>query len=549
MSTASVDIIIAGQNKASNALNAAADGLKRMSQSARSAATAMKALVAVQVGSVLGKGFHSAASAVLGYANELRQAIDATAKLAQRTGMSVEALQSLSVAAGLSGVNDLTGALQKLSVNIGDAIADPKKQAAFTKLGLNFQELAVMAPEQQFRAIAAAINNIPGDAGRAAAAVDIFGKKGVELLPVFASNLAEVEARAEALGLVLGRNQTAAIEEMNDALDLVHQTFQGIIAQVTANLAPVVTAMAEEFLGFVEGFQGIGGATGGNALADAITNAFFDIADTLAAMFDRFLAGLGDFKSQITGVVDSFNAVAAVFTVISEGFQFAFNAFQVTGSLITEGIGRVIEYLGSWVSSAAEAFGRDMRIAAQESRQNTFRAMDQNVANIRRAMTNQNAPGAEGPGAAARAVAEARARFENRRDGDPAADARAEQQRQLAVMEQQRQASLTRAAQGFVDAMVAGAEAQIELTELLKERDKLEAERQERLAAPTPENQAVIDRFSSRGPAMEVQERTAAATEKLAELNEKIKAKQEEAVKAAQQTAANTANMFGIISR
>jgi hypothetical protein len=77
--------------------------------------------------------------------------------------------------------------------------------------------------------------------------VRIFGEQGVALLPLMAQNLEEVQARMERLGAVLSADQTEAIEGMNDALTMVQATFEGIIGQVVGNLAPVVTALAEEF--------------------------------------------------------------------------------------------------------------------------------------------------------------------------------------------------------------------------------------------------------------------------------------------------------------
>ena len=122
MATASVDIVIAGQNRAVDALNSAADGMRRMSQSAKSAATAMKALVAVQVGQILTRGFQQATTFVTTYVKGLVDAKDSLNDMANRTGFAVESLQSLGWAAQLSGVENFTGGTQKLMVSVGTAI-------------------------------------------------------------------------------------------------------------------------------------------------------------------------------------------------------------------------------------------------------------------------------------------------------------------------------------------------------------------------------------------------------------------------------------------
>ena len=553
MATASVDIVIAGQNRAVDALNSAADGMRRMSQSARSAATAMKALVAVQVGQILTRGFQQATTFVTTYVKGLVDAKDALNDMANRTGFAVESLQSLGWAAQLAGVENFTGGIQKFTVAMGKAIASGKTEA-FTELGLDFGEIVRMAPDEQFRAVAAAIAKLPTEAQRAAAAVQLFGKSGAELVPLLSANLAEAEAQARSLGMVLSTQQVGAIGEMNDALDGVKGTFEGIIAQVAANLAPMVTSMANEFMSFVAGFQGIAGATGGNALADVLTTTFFEIAATFAGMFDSFIVGLADFQSQMVSVVKGFQFVADIFTAVSEALKIGFNIFRLAGNALAEGFGMLLEGLGSWVSSDLEAFGKGLRENAAEQRQQIVGSLDQSAANLSRAATDAffgRQPGATpvGEGPASQAVAEARRRFENIRTGpDPEAEAEARRKRELAAAEMQRQEMLKQRLTQWGGAIKDAVDAQKGLSELIKERDQLEADRAERLAARTPENQAVVDRFLSRGPQLDANQRTAAATEKLAELNLKIKEKQDAVAKAAEQTARNTANLFGMVT-
>jgi hypothetical protein len=255
--------------------------LSGVDRNAQSAARSLRAIATLQIGGAVLKGLNSiagtltsVANSAVSYANSLRSSIDETAKLAARTGISVEALQAFQVAADLSGVQNLESAVQRLTISIGDAGAGVKgPQQALDKLGLSFDRISKLSPEDQFRAVAAAFQGVGSQAERAAVAADLFGRSGVELLPLFDSNLAEIEARAQRLGIVLGRDQTAAIERMNDSLSLVRKTLDGILGQVLANIADVVTAITEEFLQFVEAFEGLDGAQGGNAIADVITQA------------------------------------------------------------------------------------------------------------------------------------------------------------------------------------------------------------------------------------------------------------------------------------
>lgn len=544
----SVEYVINAQNKASGALNAAADSMRRLSASTKGAATAMKTLAAVQIGSMLAKGFTSAANFVSGYARELANAKDAINDVAQRTGFAAEALQSMGWAAHLAGVENFNAAIQKFTVVMGKAVQDGKGDA-FAQIGLSLEKVMLLSPEEQFRTVSEAIGKIPTEAGRAAAAVELFGKAGAQLVPLFTSNLAEAEAQAQRLGMVLSTNQVGAIAEMNDALDATQQTFDGIISQVTANLAPVVTGIANEFLGFVEGFQGITGDSGGNALADAITNAFFDVAETLAVMFDDVLAGFSDVGAWMTSFVNGFQSAINVFAIIVESLKIGFNLFSLAGSGITLAIGTLLEGLG-WFSESVGNFGKELKGAAQEQIESTAASMNESVQRIGAAASGtlfspENRPG--GGGAVSEAVRGARERFGEIRTVDPAKEAEKQRERELSLMQAQREAAQKKAAEEFAGVIKEAADSQKELNGLIKERDQITSEQSKKMMAPTPANQAVVDRFVSRGPAMEANERTAAATEKLTALNEEIRKKQEKIEKAAEATAKNTAVMFGII--
>jgi len=388
--------------------------LRSVQKSAASASSALRSLVAIDIAKILASGFSSVASAIGGYIGNIRTTIDATAKLSQRTGIAVEALQSLQVAAGLSGVQNLDGAIQRLTITIGDAAQGNKAaQDAFARLGMSYEDLAGIAPEDQFRAIAKAISGLPSAAERAAAAADLFGRTGVELLPLFASNLEEVEARANRLGIVLSGPQTKAIEDMNDALWLVYQTFQGIIGQVVANLAPAVTAIAEEFLQFVEGYNGLGEGTGGNALADSITLALFEGAEYIALAFDTALQYLGVFTEVMTQVGKGFMIAMDFFYKTYELLNAAFYSLRISLNewiiAAVKGLTEIVRYIpgAGDIAQFGEFFAQDLQRSVESDR----RAQETALQNFASGLTFEDF-GADSQGPAGRLVDDLRARFE-----------------------------------------------------------------------------------------------------------------------------------------
>lgn len=233
----------------------------------------------------LGSAFYGAAKNIIGFAKSVADEIDALNDIAKRTGVSVESLQAYTQAANLAGVSSegFAKSLQKMAINIGKA-TDEKSQKAFKNLGISFDELKTKSPDEQFEMIADALAKIADPAERAAKAVSIFGKGGIELGPLFEDGPGAMKAirqEAEKLGYVIKKDGVESIARMNDAIDKVFQVWKAIVGQVTSKLAPVVAEMAENMLKVV-------GSVGGENIANTIAKVLLDAIDYLAGAFMRF---------------------------------------------------------------------------------------------------------------------------------------------------------------------------------------------------------------------------------------------------------------------
>jgi hypothetical protein len=350
--------------------------------------------------SVMGAG-----RSAVGYAQNVANAIDATNDLSNRVGIGVEQLQGLQMAAKLAGVEDAATAFQKLAVAIGKAGESDEAQKTFTRLGISFAELQAMEPEEQFRVISAAIAALPTEAERAAAAVAMFGKTGVALLPLMGENVDKVSAKMKRLGAIVGEDQAAAIGLMNDQLDWTKSAFDGIIGQVVGNLAPAVTSLVNDMLSFVETYESASGVRGGTGIADTITQALFDGADWLGETFDAAINQLFEFADGFTPAIAVLEGVAKTFEFVGQLLYGGFKLFELVGNLLFVGFGKFLEGLGSWVSSDLEAAGKEL--AAQG-----VAAAKANVAAIDRIGMGDEVAGPVTAGR--RAAAVARAAYEAR---------------------------------------------------------------------------------------------------------------------------------------
>jgi uncharacterized coiled-coil protein SlyX len=351
----------------------ASDALDRMGRQAAQTARDVGTLKNIAIGAILVKSAHAAAAAIRsvtnaakGLAGELRNNIDESAKLAARLGMSVESLQALQMTAKMAGVKELTPILQKMATVLGQASSGAKPAIeAFQQIGLSIDDLERMSPEQQFKAIAAAINALPTPAAKAAAAVKVFGEQGISLLPMLSQNLAEVEERMKRLGAVVSADQSSAIEEMNDALAMTQAMFEGIAGQVLGNLAPVVTALAEEIMAMVESFNGVSGS-GGEGIANAISETMFDIIEYLASVFDWAAQGFGEFGATMSGVADVFTFVGNAFAVAVQAFVAGWNVAEMALDYFLLQFAKLLEGVGGLISSDLESFAKEWQYTLNE---------------------------------------------------------------------------------------------------------------------------------------------------------------------------------------
>lgn len=233
--------------------------------------------------------------------------LDSLNDVSNRTGIGVEALQAYGVAAKLAGtdVETFAKSIQKLSVNIGNA-TDEKSAKKFTALGISFEELKAAAPTEQFEMVADAISKIQDPAERAAAAVKVFGKGGIELGPLFSEGpgaLARMREEAQSLGMVVSAETVKSIGTMNDAFDKVWMTVKGLTGQIVGELAGPIATIAEDLLNVVRqaGATNIAQNIAGGLLdfIQMAGNSFFRLAEFIEAFVKKFGPILGiDIRSE-----------------------------------------------------------------------------------------------------------------------------------------------------------------------------------------------------------------------------------------------------------
>lgn len=144
--------------------------------------------------------------------------------LSHKTGVAVETLSALSFAAAQSGVaiDDVASSINKMQKNLSEAAHGNKTAAdSFKQIHLSIDELRKLTPEQQFLAIADKISMIGDESDRTRALIDVFGKSGASLAPLFANGAAGVQEmldKAKSLGIVLSKESAERMDAYNDKI-------------------------------------------------------------------------------------------------------------------------------------------------------------------------------------------------------------------------------------------------------------------------------------------------------------------------------------------
>lgn len=172
---------------------------------------------------------------------------DALDEMSQRTGISVEALSELGYAADFSGssLNDVGTGIKFMQKNLIGAATGSKAAAnALGDLGLSAKALESLSPEAQFATIAERLTQIQDPAQKAALAMQIFGRSGVNLLPML-QDLPRLRKEAQSLGVVMSTADAKAAVSLADAMDRLWKVIKGLSMAIGAALAPTITAWAD----------------------------------------------------------------------------------------------------------------------------------------------------------------------------------------------------------------------------------------------------------------------------------------------------------------
>ncbi|HCR85339.1 MAG TPA: hypothetical protein DIV86_01545 [Alphaproteobacteria bacterium] len=169
--------------------------------------------------------------------------------------------QRLNIGAGIlsqyNHIADMTGTsiesfgkgFKTLAKNVADAAdGTGKAKDSFKELGLDAAKLKELSIDEQFQLVAEAMKNVTNDTDRVRIATEIFGKAGMDLIPVLnegAEGIIRLKNEANNLGVTMTDAQASGIASMKDSLDKLWGVIVGVGRSIIAHFAPAVEWAAD----------------------------------------------------------------------------------------------------------------------------------------------------------------------------------------------------------------------------------------------------------------------------------------------------------------
>ena len=200
----------------------------------------------------------AAGAAALGIAsiatNKVANLGDELDKTSKKTGLSVEELARYKHAAELSGasLDSLRKGMKAMALLTYEAGRGTKTYTdVLDTLGLSYDDIKGKSPDVQLSTFLTAIADIKDPTLKAAMAVKVFGRAGVDLLPMLAGGadgLKNMKAEADKFGIVLTKEQVDAAVEFKDNILKVKKAILGLAISVISfdKINAVIKMMIEK---------------------------------------------------------------------------------------------------------------------------------------------------------------------------------------------------------------------------------------------------------------------------------------------------------------
>jgi hypothetical protein len=258
--------------------------------------------------------FAAGAAAVARGLVSLEDRVERLGNLANQLGTSFEFVQTLEEAGKRTGVSieAVSSAFGKLQRTLADGGQEGEKaNKALSRLGVTVDDLAGLSEDDKIRLLGRQIAAIKDPAERSAAAVALFGRQGLTLIPFF-NNLERAEASMQKFGAAISDVDKDRIDQLGFAFDDIGTALTGL-----------GNALLVPFAGLVEG------------ISNAIANAIGAVTNAIRPLLERITPALDALGQRFTAWGEAIFAASQEATLSLQAFGAGFSAvFDLLSGLI-----------------------------------------------------------------------------------------------------------------------------------------------------------------------------------------------------------------------
>lgn len=264
MSKAPVVILIEGKNNTGAVLDQVKRGLMEVGESAHKAGGEVERMEHLVEGAfvweVAREGLHELFEAMKEAIAGSVEYGEALSHMHEATGISTENLSVLRFASERTGVSfeALSKGFKKLSTEIWEFNhGELEAKQAFGTLGISAKDLAATGGGlyDVMKLVADRFRSMPDGAMKSAAATELFGRAGQDLIPVLnegAAGVEEFRTEAESLGIVIDSQTAAKMELLESKGADVKGAFRGMSLELTEYLSPALIDAANDMTEFIK---------------------------------------------------------------------------------------------------------------------------------------------------------------------------------------------------------------------------------------------------------------------------------------------------------
>lgn len=338
-------------------------------------------------------------TALFGMANKAASTTDRIDKLSQKIGISRQGFQEWEFILSQSGtdIEKLQVGLKTMVQRMDETVKGTGQGARmFERLGVSVTDStgAMKSQEQVFEETVRALQNMPEGAEKSRLAFELFGKAGMELMPLLNgtnASLDDMKKMAHDMGMVISDEAVDAGVAFTDTMDQMKRSLGAVFTQIGAAVIPIFQKMADwildhmpqiqavfktvfgviEFLvtGFIDGIQLIISwvTQWANDNQEKVTQIkelflnFFEAVQGFITAFVEFATAFwqeyGDKISAITETVFGFitMTIETALTIITEIFNIFSALFRGDWEALGESVMKIWDSLWEWIKGTGKA--------------------------------------------------------------------------------------------------------------------------------------------------------------------------------------------------